>query len=567
MRKYLLLALTAFSAPAGAQGENSIDALADAYVNIRLARDPLAGIAAGLADPASVRLPDRSEAALAELDAREDALAQQLAALRTTAPDAALLNILLDTDRGLRICRRELWNVSHMTGWQIGLSGFAAQQPVGTPEQRAAALTFWGDLPRFVDTEIANLRRGLARGYSVPQPVVRRVLQQFDGALAAPADKAPLLAPARRAGDAAFAAEFTRLFDSAVKPALARYRDFLRDDYLPRARTSLGLSALPDGSACYEAQLRFYTTLGRDARGVYALGEKTVADNKAAVTKIGRKTLGTPDFVATVRKAAEAADNRFQSEDELLAFLRAAVATGETKSKPYFLTPVAQPIAVEPLPDFQRGSGIPSHYQPSPDPARPAIYRTASEQWARMSRGDAEVTAMHEAVPGHHLQTVLGRQSGAPSRLARIASNPAYFEGWGRYAEGLAEEEGAYSTPYAAIARRVWPGRGMVIDPGLHMFGWTREQAVAFILESGRFSAEEADAMVDRMAAMPAQMTAYDSGALEIAALRREAEKRLGKRFDIRRFHASVLEAGSVPLSMVRDHVEAWIAAEAGKRK
>lgn len=553
-----------------ASAAETIDAVADAYVDVRLSRDPVSGIASGLVDPGAALLPDRSPEALARFDAREDAIAHRLekidpASLSMPVQRARYetLRELIEAEKGLRICRRAYWNVSHMQGWQIGLAAFAASQPVATGAQRAHALTMWAGLPRFVDIEIANLREGLGRGYSVPRPVVERVLQQLDKALSAPADQAVLLSPAARASDATFASALRAQYDGATRPALVRYRDFLRSEYLPKARETLGLSALPDGRACYEAHLRAYTTLDRDAQGVFELGRKTVAANMAEVAQIGRDRLGATDFADTIRKTNAAGDNRFASEGDLLSFLRSAVARGREKSARLFAAPVDQAITVEPLPTFQRGSGIPSHYQPSPDPGTPATYRAASEQWAQTSRGDAEVTAMHEAAPGHHLQTVLARRLATPDRLSRIAGNAAYFEGWGRYGEALAEEADAYVTPYARVARRVWPGRGMVADPGLHVFGWTRAEVVALIVESGRFGPAEADAMVDRIAAMPGQMTAYDSGALEIVALRREAERVLGSRFDLQRFHGQVLDGGAVPLALLRTRVMHWIKQEA----
>ena len=134
-------------------------------------------------------------------------------------------------------------------------------------------------------------------------------------------------------------------------------------------------------------------------------------------------------------------------------------------------------------------------------------------------------------------------------------------EGWGRYSEGLANEMGLYTTVTGPISRLAWPARGMVVDPGIHLFGWTREEAVAFMGESGRMSSRELNDMVDRIAVMPGQLTAYDSGGLEILALRRLAEKRLGDRFDIKTFHDELLKNGSVPLTLLRAHMETWLDA------
>ena len=153
-----------------------------------------------------------------------------------------------------------------------------------------------------------------------------------------------------------------------------------------------------------------------------------------------------------------------------------------------------------------------------------------------------------------------------PLRLAKLTSNAAYEEGWARYAEGLAEEAGIYDTEEAAIFRRIWPARGMVVDPGIHAFHWTRARAVQYLVSTGRFTPKSADDAVDRIAVMPGQLTAYDSGGLEIRALRLEAERRLGDRFDLKQFNRVVLEEGVVPLEELQRHVEAWLDARPYRR-
>ena len=167
---------------------------------------------------------------------------------------------------------------------------------------------------------------------------------------------------------------------------------------------------------------------------------------------------------------------------------------------------------------------------------------------------------LHETYPGHHLQDSVAGEIPAAHPITRLVFNDGYGEGWARYSEALAEEMGLYSSDYALANRRLWPGRGMATDPGIHLFGWSRERAAEFMAESGRMTPDEADATVDRIAVWPAQFTAYDTGGLEFFALRAEAERALGSGFDIRAFHDAVLGNGSVTLPMLRQQVEAWIA-------
>jgi uncharacterized protein (DUF885 family) len=194
-----------------------------------------------------------------------------------------------------------------------------------------------------------------------------------------------------------------------------------------------------------------------------------------------------------------------------------------------------------------------------PDPARPGIFYIQLNGWASLSRGEAQITVVHEAWPGHALQKSLARELQPASPMSQLVENPAYSEGWARYAEALAEEAGLYSKD-ALILRRVWPARGMVVDPGLHAMHWSRQQAIDYLVSTGRYDAGSADDYVDRMAVMPGQLTSYDSGGLEIRALRQEAEARLGAAFNLRQFNHVLLEEGVVPLGELRRHVEDWVS-------
>ncbi|HVJ62220.1 MAG TPA: DUF885 domain-containing protein [Tahibacter sp.] len=477
----------------------------------------------------------------------------------------AVLREQLDASRGLRVCHQERWSLSHMGGWQVSLAEAAASQPVDTPEAREQAIRRWSSLPGYIDNDTANLREGLATGYAVPKAIVARVIQQLDGALGAKPEEWPFWSPAERSNDDAFKARMRDVIVQVIKPAVQRYRDFLVNEYAPKARAGMALSDLPDGAACYAAQLRNYTTLTRSAQEVYDLGKKTVADNEAGVAQIGQRVFGTRDIKTILAKVEKAKDNHFKSEAELLEFSRGMLERARELSAPLFLELPKQPAIIQPLPDYQRGTGMSAHYIPSGDPNKPGEYRIPLENWKKDTRGSAEITLVHETWPGHHLQMALASSLPARHMVAKLAFNSAYLEGWGRYSERLAEEAGIYNTEYAKISRRIWPARGMVADPGIHMFGWTRQQAVDYFVATGRFDPKTAEALVDRIAVMPGQLTSYDSGGLEIFALREQAERELGDRFDLRQFHARVVEHGVLPLKALRENVETWIAQTKGE--
>ena len=559
-----LAALASVPAIAAPEADAALDRIAEQLVALEVAYDPTTAYQLGIPAPDHRRWPDRSPQAMAALDRARDAILDTLGSVDPAALSPrqrfihAGIRERLEADRQARICRFELWAVNHMGGWHLGLDTVARDQPVATPEERAQALERWAALPALVDREIANARLGLSRGYSAPKAVVRRVIRQVDGIATSEPEALPFYAPGQRTEDQAFRTRLRATIAGPIRAAFARYRDFLQDEYLPRARDALGISANPDGAGCYAASLRGYTTLTRSPQEVFALGQRTVTGNMARVREVGQQQFATQDVAAITRRINDAQDNRFTSEEALIAYSRDVVGRAREASARLFAEMPAQEMRVEPFHAFMRGSGGSSYYERQIDPALPAFYRIASERWQTDTRGGAEITAVHEGYPGHHMQIALaGRTSTRP--VDNLLFNSAFVEGWARYSEALAEEARIYQTPYALMTRRLWPARGMVVDPGLHAMGWTREQVIAFIRESGRFQGEDADEMVDRIAAIPGQLTAYDSGGLEIMALRQAAERALGTRFDVRSFHQRVLENGVIPLAALRAHVESWI--------
>lgn len=565
----VMTASRAFAAGSGSEPKQ-VMAIADEMVALSLEYDPTPAYYEVLPLKRHDYLPRNSAADNARLDAREDALWSRLQKVDRAKIDKdpaarlafAQLREMLETNRALRVCHPEQWNVNHMFGWHTAFTDLADRQPVATADERAQALARWRTLPAYVDNEIANLRAGIKAGYTAPKAVVARVIKQLDGMVDLEARKSPYFAPGDKSRDAAFATEFEGVVSQQVQPALRRYRDFLVDEYQGAARESIALSALPDGAQCYQAMLRSYTTLDRTPKAVYDLGQRTVATNLATVQALGKTMFDSTDLATIVKRVDEAKDNRFASADEQLQFSRGLLESARQKSSAYFATMPVQPAVVEPLKPEQRNTGVSSHYEPDPDDRKPGVYRINLDHPDADRRGAAEITLVHETWPGHHLQLALARGVGKRHPLSALAFNSAYVEGWARYSEALSEEAGIYTTPYARISRRLWPARGMVVDPGIHMFGWTREQAAQFMAESGRFSPETSAEMVDRIAAMPGQLTAYDSGGLEIVALRREAEAALGDRFDLKQFHQRVLGDGVVPLAFLRERVQAWIAEE-----
>ncbi len=545
-----------------------VDSIADDLYELRLKQNPEFAYFLGLPVERHDALSDNSLETLAVYRQEEDRLLSSIktidgAALRGT-PQWITWGIVLEdleSSIGLRVCAQELWGVNQMGGWQLGFPQIADLQPVGTDELRAQALTRWGKLPGFVRNEIDNLRLGLERGYSSPQSVVRLVIGQMNNLSEVPLDDSPFLSPARRDDDDQFAEDFQALVTGEILPTLTEYRDFLQEEYLPAAREELSVTANPDGLDCYKASLRSYTTLNRSPEEVYALGKKTVEANRARVVELGEELYGVDDFAEIIAGVRADPDNRFSSKEDVLEFSREAVARSKRSMPEWFGRVPTRDVFVEPYPEFQDGTGVSSRYEP-PRVDAPGTYRITLYEPTEQRKGGAEITAVHEAWPGHHLQIAIAQELDNLHPMTRFAFNSGFVEGWARYSEALAEEIGLYETDTALITRRAWPARGMVVDPGIHIMGWTREQAVDFMAESGRSTPDRAKKTVDRIAILPGQLTAYDSGALELFALRAQAEEELGDDFDIRVFHDRLLEHGSIPLPMLRQHIEAWISEE-----
>jgi uncharacterized protein (DUF885 family) len=545
----------------------TVTRLADAYVAEFLARFPDRAVLQGVAVDRHDRLTDNSAEAIAEWQALEDGWAQAIDQLDAAAlrgrPEwvtHGLLKEAIEGSRRTRICRYELWPVNHLSGWQADFAQLAGAQPVGNDAARVEAIARWSELPRYLETEVRNLREGLRLGYSTPKRPVQLVIEQLDALLASPIEQWAFFEPAERDGTAEFREAWRELLADRVAPAVEVYRAYLRDEYWARARGAIAITAHPDGEACYQAAFRASTTIERPAVETFELGRRRVEQNLAEALAIGRARLGTTDLRSLVARINEDPANRFDSREAKLEFAQSAVSRSRERVPAFFASGPRADVSIEPYPTYLERDMVDDSYWPAAeDGSRPARYQIALYHFAATTRSNAEITAFHEGYPGHHLEVGLSRERTPAHPITRLIANDGFAEGWARYSEALAEDMGLYTSDYALANRRLWPARGLVVDPGIHMFGWSRERAAAFMAESGRMTPEEADATVDRIAVWPGQFTAYDTGGLEFFSLRAQAEARLGGAFDIRAFHDVVLGSGAVTLPMLREQVERWL--------
>jgi uncharacterized protein (DUF885 family) len=567
------LASGCVTAPQRTDDPAAVRALADEYLAARLERYPEMITFYGLAGRHD-RLTDNSQAALAAWEAREDDFLTRLDRLAPPAPGEeawavyGIMHEALAADIAMRVCRSELWGVSEADGWQTTLPYIAEIQPVDDEALRAQALARARALAIYLDNEIVNLREGLKLGYSAPKGNVRLVIDEVRGLLA---PDSPLSSPARRAGVAPFEAAYRSTLENKVEPALRRYIEFLEKEYLPAAREEIAVSENPDGARCYAAAVRFHSTLSLSPRRIHSIGLEQMAKIRAEMGVIGRRSFATDDVTALLAKLRSDPQYAFHSRQEIVDYAQAALGRArEAVPKWFGLLPRAD-VRIEPYPAYREASGTGEYQSSSEDGTRPGLFYIPTVNPEKRPRAGQESLCFHETIPGHHLQGAIALERGSAIHpLARYLYSSGYGEGWALYAERLADEMQLYSgdldrmgmlSDQAARAAR------LVVDTGIHAMGWTRDQAIRYMLENTIWSADDIEAEVDRYIVWPGQATSYMLGMLEIMRLRAQAREKLGERFDIRAFHDRVLEDGSVPLPLLADKVDHWIAtvsADAG---
>jgi uncharacterized protein (DUF885 family) len=567
----LLLLPLSLAATPGTDPGRELNAVADDYLRARLAAFPEFATQLGLPGAKHDRLRDYSGAAERAWQKQEDAVLARLKRIDRAAlerrGDRVTYGILLEeleSSVGMRACHNRLWTVHPLTGWQAMLAGVAQQQPVGTAELRAQAITRWRGLPRVVDAEIANLKEGVRLGYSAPAVNVRRVIAGLDKVLESPPTASPFYSPATRDSTPEFRRAFERLAGGPIRAAARRYRDFLANDYLPRAREDISVTAIPRGEECYRAAIRRYTTLDLEADELHQIGLSELAAAETNAAEISRRSFGSADYRSVLARMNDDPKYTVASRDAVIPLADSIIARAQAAAPRWFgILPRAK-VTVEPFPEFQEPSVPMGQYlRAALDGSRPGIYRVnlylATKPGGRL---EMDRLAFHEAVPGHHFQTAIAQERTGVHPIARYLFNSAFNEGWAIYAERVADEMGLYASEADRLKDLegiIYGFATVVMETGMHAKGWTRQQAIDFETTHTSRTEEQAALDVDRRIGWPGQGLSYHVGYLEIRRLRALAEDRLGDRFDVRTFHDRVLEDGSVPLGLLRDKIEQWV--------
>jgi len=562
----LLLANCSNESPEAEPEASRIEQLADEVLAATMERYPAMGTYYSIEGARHDRLYDNSLDAVGEWEAQEDAWLAELNAIGSPGDigsrDWVTYGILhegLGSAVATRICRNELWQASSTTAWYRGLPFIFEIQPVDTPELRQQALARLGAVAGYIDAEIANLRQGLELGYSAPKVTAAAVPEQVR---ALDVDDTIFLNPAMRADDEEFAGAVNTIYTEQIAPAIHRFADFMETDYLPQAREDIALSGNPNGAECYPALVRSFATIQPTADEIHNLGLEQIAGIRAEMRVLIDEHFGGGSIEEFLRRANIDPEFTFESEDAVLQFNVDALDAAKDAMPSVFGRLPKADVIIKPYPEFAE-SGVGEYHPSSEDATRPGIFYIAVTDPTHRSRTTQKSTLYHETYPGHHQQIALALELGDNVHpIARYFGNSGFSEGWGLYAERLADELGLYTEPLDYVGMLSDQGARaarLVIDTGLHTKGWTRQQAVDYMMNNTSWAAVDIENDINRYISWPGQATAYMLGMLEIRRLRTLAEKELGDDFDLSAFHDRVVGFGGNTLPMLHVSILAWI--------
>lgn len=451
----------------------------------------------------------------------------------------------------LKDCGTDLKYLNSVTGWQIIWPREWRQVDEQPDLANADFFAEWALAPRALEEDEAALRKDLGTGAAAPRSTVQRVLEQV-ASLESELDHGQF-ASREWASDLK-----RRAMIAEVRPAIDKYRMFLANEYLPRASSGSGLPQTREGRHCFAKAVEQWTGLSPKVPQIEQIGRRILKETDQELLR----TAGIP---ATRKRALL---NRLRSPDtkehvtgdDIVRISKAALRRAETKLPGWFIdVPRSEPLAVEPMDAAMAVSAPAGAYSPKLGGRDRAVYEVNTSRPADR-RLMAEVIAFHEGVPGHHLASLASHGEGG--------FNAGFGEGWAIYAEYLADEMGLYSTRRDRIgmmAKHLWAASRLIVEPGLHVHGWSRQRAIQFMLENTALPRKEIEIEVDRYISMPGQSLSYMLGYDRIRQMRERAQKALGPKFDLPRFHHILLGKGMRDLDDVEKDVTAWIILEKGQ--
>ncbi len=465
--------------------------------------------------------------------------------------------------------------IDHFTGFHTSFADISSGRgaaPFRTVEDYENNLRRIAGFVEQIDMAIGRFRQGMASGVVQPRLVVNNVIGQLDTMLEQGVEGSTFYLPVQNFPDTVPESERGRLragyreaITGQIRPAFTRLRDFLRTDYLPVARESVGLSQMPGGERLYAHPMEDSTTLPLEAAEIHRLGLSEVARIRGEMDAIRREVGFSGDLAAFFEHIRT--DPRFKAEsaEQLAEGYRAIGRRVDERIRTLFRTIPETPLEIRPVPAFLERNQAGAYYQQgTPDGSRPGVFYFNTYDLPSRTTPGMETLYLHEAVPGHHFQISLAQENEALPNFMRFGGNTAFVEGWALYAEKLGPELGLFTDPYARYGHlddEMLRAMRLVVDTGIHAMGWSRDRAIDYMLANSAMGRTDATSEVERYIAIPGQALAYKIGQLKILELRARAQAALGDRFDIRDFHEQVIGTGALPLPVLEPKIDEWIAS------
>ena len=425
----------------------------------------------------------------------------------------------------------------------------------------------------FMDRAVERFRQGMTSGVVDTKLTIANVIAQLDTQLAQPVEESPFYEPVKQFPDSfsdsdkkRLAADYRNVILNGIYPANKRMRDFLQNEYLPVARDGVGLSQMKGGDKLYAYLIESTTTLPLTADYVHNLGLAEVARIRKEMEGIRVETGFKGDLQAFFEYLRDNPKFHPTSREWMTEEFYKIGKRVDEKVGTLFSTIPKTKLKIRPYPEFREKYEAGGSYESgSPDGSRPGVFYFNAYDLPSRSIPGMTTLYLHEGSPGHHFQISLAQENPALPAFMRFGGNTAYVEGWALYAETLGYDFGFYNDPYQRMGHlddEMLRAMRLVVDSGIHAKGWTRDQAIAYMLNNSSMGKTDATAEVERYIAIPSQALAYKIGALTIQRLKKKAQYALGSRFDIREFHAQVLMTGALPMTVLEKKIDDWIAAK-----
>ncbi len=464
--------------------------------------------------------------------------------------------------------------LDHFNGWHLffpEMSSGEGMAPFRTVKDYEDGLTRLDGFITWLDQAVARMREGMALGIVQPRLVVDRMIPQFARLAAEDRATSSFYGPIRQlpadfapATRERLAAAYAEAVERRLQPAFARVHRFLVDEYRRAARETVGVGALPGGDAHYAMLVRSNTTTDLSPEQIHRLGLAEVERITAGMQAVRRQVRfggSLPEFFADLRSAPTFRPASAQALGD--GYRAIGQRVDAAMPRLFELTPKT-PLEIRPTPAEQAATDASGRYvSGAPDTGRPGIFYYNTHELESRRTWGMETLYLHEAVPGHHYQSMVAAENDALPKLLRFDGMPAYWEGWALYAESLGPELGLFDDPYQRFGHHndaMLRALRLVVDTGLHAFGWSRERAIEYMLDHSAMSRNDVTVEVERYIVDPGQALAYKVGELTIRRLRTRAERTLGARFDLRAFHTQVLDTGAIPLPVLEAKIDAWLA-------